>query len=108
MTEIKGVGGIHYNVLVACHVNACKVLIYAQALICITLSLLIMSPYMSAQYYGIENRTVAPYGYTENGEAFNLNEPPLLHVLVEQNEEFGFDAATREVFLSVTTHTCEL
>ena len=82
--------------------------LYAQALIRTTLSLLIMSPYMSAQYYGIENRTVAPYGYTENGEAFNLNEPPLLRALVEQNDEFGFDAVTREVFLSVTTHTCEL
>ena len=91
----------------ACHVVACIVLI-CTCKPAAAFSLFILSPHLSAQYYGIQTMAVAPYGYAENNIASNKADPPLLHVMVEQNDEWGFDASTHDVHLSLGLHTSEL
>ena len=68
----------------------------------------ILSPYLSPQYYNITNIAVAPYDYFEDINATHPNDPPLLLVIVEQYNEWRFDASTHDIYLSPGTHTCEL
>ena len=63
---------------------------------------------MSAQYYDVRAIAVAPYDYGNGGNTTHPNSPPLLHAVVEQYNKSNFDASAHDIYLSSSTHKCEL
>lgn len=59
---------------------------------------------LSMQYYSIQTIAVAPYDYYEADNAIYPTCPPLLQVQLEQYNKSAFDAATKNISLSMNTH----